>query len=97
MEIEKHAAIIDALRTPEDDDRSTEAVLKIISSHSESLSFGVRITMRFAACLFDGDDSFGWKAIGQFAQTYGDYAKPQFEDWFGNPVFMLARVNSEKG
>jgi hypothetical protein len=96
-EIEKHLAIVDALRMPEDDERSTEDVLKVISRHSESLSFGVRMAMHYAAHVFEGDDSFGWQVIGEFAAKYGDYAKPQFEDWFGNPAFMLARLNSAEG
>ena len=75
-------------------------MLKIISTHSQSLAFGLCIAMHHAAKLFEGDDSFGWEAVGEFAKAYGDYAfvnNPQFEDWWGNPVFMLARVNSEKG
>jgi hypothetical protein len=96
-EIERHLSIVDALRTPKNDKRSTQEVLKVISSHSESLSYGMRIAMHYAAGVFNGDDSFGWQALGEIAAAYGDYATPQFEDFFHNPVFMIARVNSLVG
>ena len=96
-ELEKHLAIVEALRTPEDDQRSTDEVLAIIAAHSASLAFDLRLTMRLAASLFSGNDWYGWVAIGKVAKAYGDYAESQFEDWQRNPAFMLARVFSEVG
>ena len=110
-EIEKHVALVDALRTPEDDQRSTEQALKDIAKLSESVAFGMRVFILYARSLFDerdeddrydDDDSydwFAWQVMGEVAAIYGNYMRDtnQFDDYFYNPAFMLARVNSEKG
>jgi hypothetical protein len=97
-ELEKHLTLVAEMRTPEDDDRSTEEVLKIFAKHSPSLSFGMRLAMDFAAYVFgDEGDWFGWQALGEVAAAYDNYADGQWDDWKANPVFMLARLNSEEG